>query len=456
MKKILLSVAGIVVIAGAVTGATIAFYNDTETSTNNVFTAGSVDLKVDHTYAEYNSVPCVGNCTETGNDLIVNGGFEFPEPVANGGQWQIYPENPLDEVPGWDVVSGAGIEIQENVAGAAHGGNQKAELDSHGANSQTVMKQVINTVPGQQYRLKFWHSPRPNNGPDTDNAIELDVLVTSNSGTIVNDTIGQPSFSGSGTVWTEYVYNFIALDTQTTVQFGDAGSEPDTLGGYLDDVSMFALNCSPQNPSFPNGGMCSVWGEKDLGDGDTFWYFPDIKPGDYGTNILSLHDYGNDAFACLVPSNIRDDENVAVEPELTALPTPDTTADGIQNGELSDELEFFIWEDLNGNNVYDSSNNEPVLVKAGTPFNQIPTEMVTMSLTGNAPITLVGMNWCAGTQTGPQNTGDATPVACDGNGMGDIAQTDKMLADFVAYAVQQRNNVAPDCANIGLPLFANP
>src|SRR3989344_3971462 len=416
MKKILLSFAGIVVIAGAVTGATIAFYNDTETSTNNVFTAGSVDLKVDHTYAEYNSVPCVGNCTETGNDLIVNGGFEFPEPVANGGQWQIYPENPLDEVPGWDVVSGAGIEIQENVAGAAHGGNQKAELDSHGANSQTVMKQVINTVPGQQYRLKFWHSPRPNNGPDTDNAIELYVLVTSNSGTIVNDTIGQPSFSGSGTVWTEYVYNFIALDTQTTVQFGDAGSEPDTLGGYLDDVSMFALNCSPQNPSFPNGGMCSVWGEKDLGD----------------------------------------DENVAVEPELTALPTPDTTADGIQNGELSDELEFFIWEDLNGNNVYDSSNNEPVLVKAGTPFNQIPTEMVTMSLTGNAPITLVGMNWCAGTQTGPQNTGDATPVACDGNGMGDIAQTDKMLADFVAYAVQHRNNVAPDCANIGLPLFANP
>src|SRR3989338_287537 len=128
MKKILLSVAGIVVIAGAVTGATIAFYNDTETSTGNIFVAGSVDLKVDHTYASYNGVDCVGNCTETGSTLIVNGGFENPEPVDNGGQWQIYPDGTLTN---WDIVAGAGLEIQEGgVAGAPYGGNQLAELDS--------------------------------------------------------------------------------------------------------------------------------------------------------------------------------------------------------------------------------------------------------------------------------------------------------------------------------------
>src|SRR3990167_10373780 len=58
MKKILLSLAMIVVVAGAVAGGTIAFYNDTETSTGNVFTAGSIDLTVDHTKASYNGEEC--------------------------------------------------------------------------------------------------------------------------------------------------------------------------------------------------------------------------------------------------------------------------------------------------------------------------------------------------------------------------------------------------------------
>ena len=449
MKKILLSVAGIVVIAGAVTGATIAFYNDTETSTGNIFVAGSVDLKVDHTYASYNGVDCVGNCNPTGPQLIVNGGFETPVVTDNGGQWQQYPNGLLTN---WNVTSGSGLELQRNsVAGAPHGGVQLAELDSDQPNSQSAIEQVVNTVPGQKYRLTFWHSPRPNNGPAGDNKVAFTVRVTSTNGIMINDTVENTSVGGGSTLWTLYTYNFIALDTQTTIQFGDAGTQADTLGGYLDDVSLFALNCSPQNLSFPNGGICSVWGEKDLGPGDTFWNFPDIKPGDYGTNVLSLHVYDNDSFVCLLPSNIQDDENTAVEPELTALPVNDTPANGIQNGELSDELEFFIWKDVDGDNTFDLT--EQILVDAGTPFNQIPIQMVALSLTGNAPISLVGMSWCAGDQTGPTIALPNTALACDGNGMGDIAQTDKMISDFVAYAVQQRNNLDFDCEDVDIPLF---
>lgn len=455
MKKILLSLGVIAVVGVAAIGATGAFYADTETSQNNIFVAGAVDLKVDHTYASYNGQPCVGDCTETGNDLVVNGGFEFPEPTANGGQWQVYPENLLDEVPGWDVVSGAGLEIQENVAGAAHSGNQKAELDSHGAGSQSVIKQVINTVPGQQYRLKFWHSPRPNNGPAGDNAVNMKVLVTSNSGILVNDTVGVAAVGGGNTVWTEYVYNFIALDTQTTIQFGDAGTQADTLGGYLDDVSLRALTCT-QNSGFPYGGICTLWGERDLGQGDRFWFFPDIKPGDWGKNTISLHVYSNDAYACLFPGNIQDDENTVVDPELTALPVNDNNLNGIPNGELSGELEFFLFTDVNGNNQYDGANNEPVLVPAGTPFNQIPIQLVQLSLQGNAPITLVGVEWCAGDQTGPLATGQNVPIQCNPNGMGNIAQTDKMTADFIAYAVQQRNNPNFSCQQAFNELFPQP
>ena len=54
MKKILLSMAVIIVVAGAVAGVTVAFFNDTETSTGNIFTAGSVDLTVDSFGATYN------------------------------------------------------------------------------------------------------------------------------------------------------------------------------------------------------------------------------------------------------------------------------------------------------------------------------------------------------------------------------------------------------------------
>ena len=47
MKKILLSSVIVVAAAAVVVGATTAFFSDTETSTGNTFTAGSIDLKVD-------------------------------------------------------------------------------------------------------------------------------------------------------------------------------------------------------------------------------------------------------------------------------------------------------------------------------------------------------------------------------------------------------------------------
>jgi len=47
MKKILTSVLTIALVVTVVTGATVANFFDTETSTGNTFTAGSLDLKID-------------------------------------------------------------------------------------------------------------------------------------------------------------------------------------------------------------------------------------------------------------------------------------------------------------------------------------------------------------------------------------------------------------------------
>ncbi len=60
MKKILLSLSMLALVGVIAAGATTAFFTDTETSTGNTFTAGSIDLKIDST-AHYNGMICVAN-----------------------------------------------------------------------------------------------------------------------------------------------------------------------------------------------------------------------------------------------------------------------------------------------------------------------------------------------------------------------------------------------------------
>lgn len=55
-KKILVSLSVIGAVAAIAVGGTIAYFSDTETSTGNTFTAGSIDLKID-SQCSYNGVP---------------------------------------------------------------------------------------------------------------------------------------------------------------------------------------------------------------------------------------------------------------------------------------------------------------------------------------------------------------------------------------------------------------
>lgn len=71
MKKILLSISMITVVAVAAIGATGAFFSDTETSTGNTFTAGAIDLGIDnHSY--YNGVLNPGTTWRVDYDLSKN------------------------------------------------------------------------------------------------------------------------------------------------------------------------------------------------------------------------------------------------------------------------------------------------------------------------------------------------------------------------------------------------
>lgn len=79
-KRIILSLSIIVAVAAVVVGATAAYFGDTETSTGNTFTAGSIDLKID-SQSHYAGLVCDGavwvddpnNSTPTTRPDLVNG-----------------------------------------------------------------------------------------------------------------------------------------------------------------------------------------------------------------------------------------------------------------------------------------------------------------------------------------------------------------------------------------------
>jgi predicted ribosomally synthesized peptide with SipW-like signal peptide len=81
MKKIIISLAVILLSAGVIAGgATSAFFTDTETSTNNTFTAGALDLKIDNE-SYYNGNACADADGEGPGTLWVwQGNAPYPVP----------------------------------------------------------------------------------------------------------------------------------------------------------------------------------------------------------------------------------------------------------------------------------------------------------------------------------------------------------------------------------------
>lgn len=390
-------------------GGTMALFTDSETSQGNIFTAGAIDLKVDHTKQTYNDMPCVGDCNEVGSNLILNGGFESPDLAT--GTWAIFPNASQTS---WEVEGGDGLEIQDHAAGSPHSGDQLAELDS---NNSSAISQTFATVVGGKYRFTFWYSPRPGREAG-DNGIQAQVKVISAGNLLVNDTIGNAAVGAGDTTWVMYTYNFIAESNTTKVMFTDTGTS-NSFGGYLDDVSVRALECG----AFAYGGTCTLWGERDLGGAETFWNFTDVKPGDRGTNVISLHVYNNDAFVCMTTENEVDKENNLVEAE-----TPMDTTPGVTEGELSDYLNVVVWAD-NNDGVHQLAEG---ILYSGS-LKDLATNKVTLPTSSTG---YLGLAWCAGSQT---INGDGS-ISCDGSGNQNDAQTDSFVSDVVFTAVQQRNN----------------
>ena len=404
-KKILFSLLAIAISAAAVIGGTTAFFSDTETSTGNVFTAGSIDLKVDHTKQTYNDIDC-----KTCSVLLVSDPTNLV--VAKNG-------NPLTPYPA----------VYLNPIHSAWTAQNDPSLVAANAKwiwEQNPVKQEDTTVDVTYTFEKTFEWWGPITGSDLSMAVGHDNTVDVYLNNIL---IGQGTniygFQQENMLHIPAA-NIIANTVQginilkfVVKNVGQSNGNPSRNPAGL--IYKFEINGNCGDDYFRNN--CRLWGLKDLVPGDVFWNFDDIKPGDRGTNVISLHVYDNDGYACLLGHNIVDDENGQTDPEIKA---GDITP---ALGELSQFIKIFAWVD-DGDGLYNIGDQ---IITGPNSLFSTPIGVINLLASQTK---YIGLAWCAGTQT----VDGQGVINCDGSTMGDIAQTDKMTADFTAYAEQQRNN----------------
>jgi len=422
MKKILLSLAVIVAVGGVVWGVTGAFYNDTETSTGNIFTAGSIDLKVDHTKQTYNGVDCktcdVTVVSDSSNTVIEKNGVAVtsysavpawvhpawtaqndPSLLASGAQW-IWEQNPTQQA---DTTVDTSYTF-------------KKEFTWLGPITSTDLFMAVGSDNGVQVYL---------NG----------TLIGSNTGEF-GYLQGSMLHIPAGNITANVIQGNNILKFVVTNMGLPSGTPQSNPAGL---IYKFQIDGNCGDAYFQN--HCSLWQETDLTN-QKFFNFDDVKPGDFGTDVISLHVSSNDAYACLIVGDKDDQENVILEPEsdLNDTTTP--------LGELSQYINVFTWGD-DGDGVYEPTGESSL---GSGPLSSLTSIMSMDSLNSQFLVSTttknIGLAWCAGTLTANPTTG---VITCNGTGMLNDAQSDSFSATLTAYAEQVRNNESFRCASTTLP-----
>jgi len=116
MKKILLSLAAVGAVAGVAIASSGAFFSDTETSVDNTFQAGAVDVKIDsqcHYFQDGSEVGCNDFGTWTSGDLSQEKFFSFAD--VKPGDWG---ENTIsltvENNPAWACMQIGNMTNNEN------------------------------------------------------------------------------------------------------------------------------------------------------------------------------------------------------------------------------------------------------------------------------------------------------------------------------------------------------
>ena len=195
-----------------------------------------------------------------------------------------------------------------------------------------------------------------------------------------------------------------------------------------------------------------TWELTDL-DGHLFFDFEDLKPGDWGEDTVSLHVYDNDAWGCVAFCNVVSDDNSCTEPELEAEPACMPGYDG----ELAENLYFVFWAD-DGDNIYEPETEH--IIMAGPASDVMPNRTYALADSENENVFTgyieplkgnhdyyIGKIWCFGDLEWNEYT-PSTEWYCNGEEVGNEAQTDTLTGDIIFYVEQSRNNSGFVCPNL--------
>lgn len=414
MKKILLSLGTLVVVGAVVWGATAAFYNDTETSSGNIFVAGSIDLKVDHLKQTYNGVDCktcdVEVWSDTSNDVIVKS-LNASDPLA--------------------VPHSAKLVSNPHVRWTADVGDSRAKWIW--ATDPTLQNDTTQNVEYTFEKRFSWYGPFVGSSLSFAVGSDNSIVVYLNGHEIGNNN-SEFGYQNPITIDASVINPFI-LQGENSLTFkvtnwGQTGGSPSSNPGGL--LYYFDIDGNCGDAYFQT--QCRLWQETDLTD-QKFFRFDDIKPGDFGTNVISLHVYDNDAYACLITSDGVDDENEVMESEGN---------DTGPTGELQNYIDVFTWVDSDKDGEYDSNESAlggPLSLGQLGSIASYDDDYLTATTTE-----YIGLAWCAGTLGAVAGQ----EFSCDGSGMLNDAQSDSFSASLTAYAEQVRNNGAFRCADVEL------
>lgn len=404
-----------------VVGGTGAFFSDSETSTGNVFTAGAIDLLVNHSAQSYNGV----SCQTCGVEIVSSENTRVVDSSAGAASEGDLPKNAeliANPNPNW-------LDANDPAVAPAEWIWVEPEVD------------VADTTNDAEYTFEDVFSLQ---GPIALTDFELEIAsdngykIVLNGTTIVDRLSVEDTYTGLNPLTSQQQTDFqnaLIENGQNTLQITVRNHEgvenPDqNPAGLIYKIEFTNEDCEAGVGDFQ--ATCELWQSIDLTN-ESFFDFSDIKPQDEGTNRISLTVEDNEAYMCLGVANPENIENSYLDIEQEAGDDSDDT------GEMGAFLQVAGWyTDAAGNLgnmlfgptaaddlesiAYADSN-------VGTPIQPGNTEYVELA-------------WCLGEMTADENG-----YTCDGI-VPDInqTQTDAFLADLQFYAVQTRNNDDFTCA----------
>lgn len=374
-KKVLVSMLTIGVVAAAAIGGTIAYFSDREVSTGNVMVAGTIDLKVDHRLQSYNGK----DCKTCGLVVASRPGIEVKETGNDAVAAWVHPN--------WTSISGAQWIWATNEVEHPDQNEAYTFLDEFmWEGPVTAASLTLNLAADNKIIVKL-------NGNEI-----YSMLVEHNYESAVVVPVAADKFVAGKNTLEVWVQN-IAIQGSTPESNPAAAIYKLDIGGQ----------CDPELVK-----VCHLWYDaKDLGENSKFWTFDDIKPGDYGTNLISLHPKTNDSKVCSYVMNTQ--------------------------GALGDGINLFVWKD-DGDGVYQTTES-PIYSGPATGF---VGKLFSGTIAGNSTA-YMGIAWCAGSVEGAEGVAKGTAGACSPSTMGNEYQGTNFNADFGFYAIQARHNDQFEC-----------